>query len=199
MLQQTTVAATVPYFGKFLVRFPTLDVLAAAPLEDVLVAWAGLGYYARARNLHSCAQAVVAAGGFPQDLAGLRQLPGIGEYTAAAIGAIAFGIPVVPVDGNVERVVARLCAVERNRRNRSRCCGTSPHSSATRRRRGHGPQISHRHCLIWVRRYALPPGRPAHCARGWQTAPAAARALPKNCPVRRQSVRDRCGMACTSG
>jgi len=111
MLQQTTVAATVPYFGNFLVRFPTLDVLAAAPLEDVLVAWAGLGYYARARNLHSCAQAVVAAGGFPQDLAGLRQLPGIGEYTAAAIGAIAFGIPVVPVDGNVERVVARLCAV----------------------------------------------------------------------------------------
>jgi A/G-specific adenine glycosylase len=112
MLQQTTVAATVPYFEKFLVRFPTLDALATAPLEDVLAAWAGLGYYARARNLHACAQAVIAAGSFPQDLAGLRRLPGIGEYTAAAIGAIAFGVPTVPVDGNVERVVARLFAVE---------------------------------------------------------------------------------------
>jgi A/G-specific adenine glycosylase len=111
MLQQTTVTTTVPYFEKFLVRFPTLGALAAAPLEDVLTAWAGLGYYARARNLHSCARAVAAAGGFPTDLAGLRQLPGIGEYTAAAIGAIAFGIPAVPVDGNVERVVARLFAV----------------------------------------------------------------------------------------
>jgi A/G-specific adenine glycosylase len=88
-----------------------VDALAAAPLEDVLAAWAGLGYYARARNLHACARAVVAAGGFPRDLAGLRALPGIGEYTAAAVGAIAFGVPAVPVDGNVERVVARLFAV----------------------------------------------------------------------------------------
>ena len=77
----------------------------------MLAAWAGLGYYARARNLHACARAVVAAGGFPRDLAGLRALPGIGDYTAAAVGAIAFGVPVVPVDGNVERVVARLFAV----------------------------------------------------------------------------------------
>jgi A/G-specific adenine glycosylase len=111
MLQQTTVAATIPYFDKFLVRFPTLDVLAAAPLEDVLAAWAGLGYYARARNLHACARAVIVAGGFPQDLTGLAGLPGVGDYTAAAIGAIAFGIPTVPVDGNVERVTARLFAV----------------------------------------------------------------------------------------
>jgi A/G-specific adenine glycosylase len=111
MLQQTTVAATIPYYEKFLTRFPTVRVLAAAPLEDVLAAWAGLGYYARARNLHACARAVVAAGGFPRDPAGLRSLPGIGEYTAAAIGAIAFGVPAVPVDGNVERVVARLFAV----------------------------------------------------------------------------------------
>ena len=79
----------------------------------MLAAWAGLGYYARARNLHACARAVVAAGGFPRDLAGLRALPGIGDYTAAAVGAIAFGVPAVPVDGNVERVVARLFAVER--------------------------------------------------------------------------------------
>jgi A/G-specific adenine glycosylase len=90
----------------------SVEALAAAPLEAVLAAWAGLGYYARARNLHDCARMVVAAGGFPSELAGLRALPGIGEYTAAAVGAIAFGLPVVPVDGNVERVVARLFAVE---------------------------------------------------------------------------------------
>ena len=112
MLQQTTVTATIPYYESFLTRFPTIQALAAAPLEDVLAAWAGLGYYARARNLHACARAVVAAGGFPRDPAGLRGLPGIGEYTAAAIGAIAFGVPAVPVDGNVERVVARLFAVD---------------------------------------------------------------------------------------
>ena len=111
MLQQTTVAATIPYYQRFLRRFPTLEALAAAPLEHVLAAWAGLGYYARARNLHACAQAVVAAGGFPRDPAALRELPGIGAYTAAAIGAIAFGVPAVPVDGNVERVVARLHAI----------------------------------------------------------------------------------------
>ena len=111
MLQQTTVAATIPYYERFLRRFPTIAALAAAPLEDVLAAWAGLGYYARARNLHACARVVVAAGGFPRDLAGLRALPGIGDYTAAAVGAIAFGVPAVPVDGNVERVVARLFAV----------------------------------------------------------------------------------------
>jgi A/G-specific adenine glycosylase len=111
MLQQTTVTATIPYYERFLIRFPTIEALAAAPLEDVLAAWAGLGYYARARNLHACARLVVAAGGFPRDLAGLRALPGIGEYTAAAIGAIAFGVPAVPADGNVERVVARLFAI----------------------------------------------------------------------------------------
>jgi A/G-specific adenine glycosylase len=111
MLQQTTAAAVAPYYRRFLARFPTLESLAAAPLQDVLAAWAGLGYYARARNLHACAQAVVAAGGFPRSVADLLQLPGVGAYTAAAIAAIAFGVPVVPVDGNVERVVARLFAV----------------------------------------------------------------------------------------
>ena len=112
MLQQTTVAATMPYYERFLRRFPDIAALAAAPLDAVLAAWAGLGYYARARNLHACAQAVVAAGGFPRNLAGLRALPGIGVYTASAIGAIAFGLPAVPVDGNVERVVARVFAVD---------------------------------------------------------------------------------------
>ena len=111
MLQQTTVAAVIPYFTRFLQKFPTLDVLAAADTDAVMAAWAGLGYYARARNLHACAKAVTALGAFPADLAGLRALPGIGAYTAAAVGSIAFGIPVVPVDGNVERVTARLFAI----------------------------------------------------------------------------------------
>ena len=111
MLQQTTVAAVIPYYEKFLIRFPTVAALAAADEAAVMAAWAGLGYYARARNLHACAKAVAAAGGFPRDETGLRALPGIGPYTAAAIAAIAFGRPAVPVDGNVERVVARLGAI----------------------------------------------------------------------------------------
>jgi A/G-specific adenine glycosylase len=112
MLQQTTVTAVIPYYEKFVSRFPTVEKLAAAPLETVLAAWAGLGYYARARNLHACSKAVVERGGFPADMVALRALPGIGAYTAAAVGAIAFGIPAVPVDGNVERVTARIFAVE---------------------------------------------------------------------------------------
>ena len=113
MLQQTTVATVGPFFARFLQRFPTVAALAAADEDAVLQAWAGLGYYARARNMHRCAQLVAAAGAFPTDLVGLRALPGIGEYTAAAIGSIAFGIPVVPVDGNVERVTARVFAIDR--------------------------------------------------------------------------------------
>lgn len=112
MLQQTTVTAVIPYYERFVSRFPSVQALAAAALDDVLSSWAGLGYYARARNLHACAQALAEMGGFPQDLDGLRALPGIGAYTASAIGAIAFGIPTVPVDGNVERVTARLFAIE---------------------------------------------------------------------------------------
>jgi A/G-specific adenine glycosylase len=112
MLQQTTVATVGPRYGRFLARFPTVAALAAADWAEVAEEWAGLGYYARARNLHACARAVVAGGGFPRDTAGLAALPGIGRYTAAAVGAIAFGEPVVPLDGNVERVVSRLHAVE---------------------------------------------------------------------------------------
>jgi A/G-specific adenine glycosylase len=112
MLQQTTVATVGPYFDRFVARFPDIRALAAAPLDDVLHAWQGLGYYARARNLHACAQVIVAAhdGRFPDDPARLRALPGIGDYTAGAIAAIAFDRPVAAVDGNVERVVARLFA-----------------------------------------------------------------------------------------
>ena len=114
MLQQTTVAAVGPRFRRFLERFPTVEALAAAPEAAVMEEWAGLGYYARARNLHACARAVVAGHGgrFPGDEAGLRALPGIGAYTAAAVAAIAFDRPVVPLDGNVERVVARVYRVE---------------------------------------------------------------------------------------
>jgi A/G-specific adenine glycosylase len=113
MLQQTTVAAVIPYFERFIKLFPTVQALAAAEEGAVMAAWAGLGYYARARNLHACARAVAAAGGqFPRTIEGLCALPGIGRYTAHAVGAIAFGIPVVPVDGNVERVTARFYGIE---------------------------------------------------------------------------------------
>jgi A/G-specific adenine glycosylase len=112
MLQQTTVAAVIPYFEKFTARWPTVATLAAAKDADVMAAWAGLGYYARARNLLACARVVAARGGvFPSDEAGLRTLPGLGAYTAAAVAAIAFGQRAVVVDANVERVVARLFAI----------------------------------------------------------------------------------------
>jgi A/G-specific adenine glycosylase len=114
MLQQTTVKAVGPYFLRFTTRWPDVAALAAAPLDDVLKLWAGLGYYARARNLHACAKAVVErhGGEFPCTQAELATLPGIGPYTAAAIAAIAFDAPAAAVDGNVERVVARLFAIE---------------------------------------------------------------------------------------
>jgi A/G-specific adenine glycosylase len=114
MLQQTTVGAVKPYFAKFTARWPTVDRLAAADDADVMAAWAGLGYYARARNLLACARAIVAGHGgvFPANEGDLRTLPGVGTYTAAAIAAIAFHQRAVVVDGNVERVVSRLFAVE---------------------------------------------------------------------------------------
>lgn len=114
MLQQTTVPHATPYFLKFTERWPTVSDLAAAPDEEVMAAWAGLGYYARARNLLACARAVASEhdGVFPDTEAGLRALPGVGAYTAAAVGAIAFNRETNVVDGNVERVMARLFAVE---------------------------------------------------------------------------------------
>jgi A/G-specific adenine glycosylase len=114
MLQQTTTAAVRPYFAVFLQRFPTVEALAEAPVEAVMQAWAGLGYYSRARNLYACANVVVETHGglFPQTEEDLRRLPGIGPYTAAAIAAIAFDRPAAPVDGNVERVISRLFLIE---------------------------------------------------------------------------------------
>jgi A/G-specific adenine glycosylase len=113
MLQQTTVKAVIPYYRGFLRRWPTVEALAQAPIDDVLSAWAGLGYYYRAHNLHKCARAVVEiyGGEFPRTEAELLELPGIGPYTAAAIAAIAFGAKATPVDGNIERVVARYFEV----------------------------------------------------------------------------------------
>ncbi|WP_374309398.1 A/G-specific adenine glycosylase [Dongia sp.] len=114
MLQQTTVVTVGPYYRDFLTRWPHIEDLAAAPLDDVLTAWAGLGYYARARNLKKCAETVVAdhGGHFPRTVEGLLKLPGIGPYTAAAVAAIAFDVPATILDGNVERVMARLHRVE---------------------------------------------------------------------------------------
>lgn len=114
MLQQTTVVAVNPYFRKFLAIFPTVQDLADAPQDAVMAAWAGLGYYARARNLHKCAQVIAyeRGGRFPETLDGLLELPGIGPYTAAAILSIAFDKPAVAVDGNVERVTSRFFAIE---------------------------------------------------------------------------------------
>ncbi len=113
MLQQTTVAAVAPRFERFAARWPSVAALAAAADTEILAEWAGLGYYARARNLIACAREVARRGGFPHSAAELRKLPGIGDYTAAAIAAIAFGERIVAVDTNVERVVARLNAIER--------------------------------------------------------------------------------------
>ena len=114
MLQQTTVAAVGPYFHKFLEKWPTMKALAAAPVEEVMSAWAGLGYYSRARNLHACAKEVAERhdGKLPDSEDALRTLPGIGPYTAAAIAAIAFDRKAAPVDGNIERVLARVFAIK---------------------------------------------------------------------------------------
>jgi A/G-specific adenine glycosylase len=107
MLQQTRAQAVIPYYERFLARFPTVEALAAATEDEVLALWSGLGYYSRARNLRLAAQRM-AAGGFPRDYDAIRALPGIGDYTAAAVGSIAFGLPHAVLDGNVLRVVARV-------------------------------------------------------------------------------------------
>lgn len=114
MLQQTTVQAVKPYFENFVARWPSVDALAAAPRDDVMKAWAGLGYYARARNLKACAETISQrhSGVFPNRAADLKLLPGIGDYTASAIQAIAFDEPAAVVDGNIERVITRLFAID---------------------------------------------------------------------------------------
>ncbi len=115
MLQQTRVEAVLPYFARFMARFPTVDALATAPLDDVLALWSGLGYYSRARNLHAAAKQI-AASGFPQTLSGLQALPGVGEYIAGAIGSIALQLDEPAVDGNLHRVLSRLHRSTGNRK-----------------------------------------------------------------------------------
>jgi len=117
MLQQTRVAAVIPYYERFLARFPAVEDLAQAPESEVLALWSGLGYYSRARNMQKAARQIVGLGGFPQDYSAIRELAGVGDYTAAAVSSIAFGLPHAVVDGNVRRVVMRLandahCRVE---------------------------------------------------------------------------------------
>jgi A/G-specific adenine glycosylase len=108
MLQQTRVQTVIPYYERFLARFPTIESLASAPENDVLALWSGLGYYSRARNLRRAAAAIASQGGFPRSYEAIRELPGIGDYTAAAIASIAFGLPHAVLDGNVLRVIARV-------------------------------------------------------------------------------------------
>jgi len=119
MLQQTTVATVVPRFERFVAKWPTIHALAEASDEEILSEWAGLGYYARARNLIACAREVARRGSFPTTAAGLRELPGIGDYTSAAIAAIAFGEAGIEVDTNVARVAGRYNGIE-NALDRSR-------------------------------------------------------------------------------
>src|SRR5580700_687072 len=111
MLQQTRVEAVLPYYDRFLGRFPSVDALALAPLDEVLALWSGLGYYRRARQLHAAARRIVDAGEFPRTIERLLELPGVGAYTAAAVASIAFGAAVPVLDGNVERVMARQLAL----------------------------------------------------------------------------------------
>jgi A/G-specific adenine glycosylase len=123
MLQQTRVETVLPYYERFLARFPAVADLAAAAIDEVLALWSGLGYYRRARQLHAAARRIVELGGLPRTAAGWRELPGVGAYTAAAVASIAFGEAVPVMDGNVERVVSRLLAAPED-----------PHGSAARRR-----------------------------------------------------------------
>ena len=114
MLQQTQVATVIPYYERFIERFPGLRALALAPIESVMASWAGLGYYSRARNLHRCAQQIVdtQGGEFPREIDQLVKLPGVGRSTAAAIAALAFGTRAAILDGNVRRVLARHCSID---------------------------------------------------------------------------------------
>lgn len=118
MLQQTRVETVLPYFERFLERFPSVEELAAAAVDELLALWSGLGYYRRGRQMHAAARRIVARGGFPETVDGLKELPGIGDYTAAAVASMAFGVVVPVLDGNVERVLCRLEAVDEEPRRR---------------------------------------------------------------------------------
>ena len=137
LLQQTTAQAATPYYRAFIAKWPRVDDLATAPIEAVMSAFAGLGYYSRARNLHACAKEIARRGGtFPSEEADLRALPGVGAYTAAAIAAIAFGLQTTPVDGNIARVLARLFALEKPIARARADLAAAAHALAPSRRAG---------------------------------------------------------------
>ncbi len=191
MLQQTTVATVIPYFERFVARWPSLAALAAAPLADVLHAWQGLGYYGRAHRLHACAKELAAhhGGRFPGDEAALRALPGIGPYTAAAIAAIAFSRPANVVDGNVERVIARLRGID------------EPLPAARRRLRALAAELAPRsrpgdyaQALMDLGATVCTPRRPLCTACPWGAAclgraQGVAETLPKRSPRRERPTR----------
>ncbi len=137
LLQQTTAQAATPYYRAFVETWPTVEALAAAPIESVISAFAGLGYYSRARNLHACAQEIARRGGrFPADEPALRALPGVGAYTAAAIAAIAFDRQAAPVDGNIARILARVLGLETSIANSRNALGAAARALAPQRRAG---------------------------------------------------------------
>ncbi len=183
MLQQTTVAAVERYFTAFIRRWPTVEALAAADRDEVLAAWAGLGYYARARNLHACAQVVAGemGGRFPRTARELRKLPGIGPYTAGAIAAIAFGEPVAAVDANAERVLARVFAITEPPPASGRLIREAAQALTPRRRAGDFAQA-----LMDLGATLCAPKRPA-CGRcPWKEACAGrARGLAEQLPRKR--------------
>lgn len=179
MLQQTTVAAVIPRFQRFLARWPTIEALAAASDEDILSEWAGLGYYARARNLIACAREVAARGGFPTNAAELRQLRGVGAYTSAAIAAIAFGEQAPAVDTNVERVLARLHAMPQPARGE-----IERHVSAMMRSRRPGDVVQ---ALMDLGATVCRPRQPlCHACPLLTDCAAAATAEPEQFPERRE-------------
>jgi A/G-specific adenine glycosylase len=194
MLQQTQVATVIPFYERFVARFPDLASLAQAPLDDVLKLWEGLGYYARARNLHAAAREVVDrfAGVVPRDAQEFRTLPGVGEYIGAAVPSIAFGVPAVVVDGNVKRVIARLFAFAESV---DRPAGT-PRSRREARRRFRAAIRGGRFpCSAspweWCGATAACSSRVAlslACSAGCGSSPGA-RSGPANCPRRRAAAR----------
>lgn len=174
MLQQTRVAAAIAYYQRFLERFPGIPVLASAPEQDLLTAWAGLGYYARARNVQKAAKKIEQLGSFPQDYESIRALPGVGDYTAAAIASIAFGLPRAALDGNAIRVLSRLTAERGNT------------ASTVVRKRLHA-----------VADRLIDPGQPGEFNQAWMELGAVI-CLPREpqcsiCPLKRQCAAHRLG------
>ena len=199
MLQQTTVAAVAPYYESFLTRFPELEALAAAPEEAVMPPGPGSATTPAPATCTPAPARSRRPGGFPRDVEGLRALPGIGAYTAAAVAAIAFGQPVVPVDGNVTRVVARARGIEEPLPAAQAAIAAAAEALGWPRRPAHGRAISPRRCSISAPRSARPRPPPARSARARAAARVVRAASPRTCRARRRSRSGRCATACISG